>query len=200
MHCSSPLLLLRVQVWLCWSAFPQNIFFHINISLLMPGYIFEVKDTPNLHFEWLSYQISKQGIFCSLHTIQLLNILIINSMFQETTLQGFQMPCWIPSVLLTNERTNSAWNINASPVTSSGFHFIIAGKLPDKGRRHHTSVNISPRYVHIWNVTGNYSGANTILFTWISSIDSTSSLLFTSPIFYHKGYFQWSLSSYILLF
>ena len=116
-------------------------------------------------------------------------------MFQETTLQGFQMPCWIPNVLLTNERTNSAWNINASPVTSSGFHFIIADKLPDKGRRHHTSVNISPRYVHIWNVTGNYSGANTILFTWISSIDSTSFLLFTSPIFTTE-YFLWPLSSY----
>ena len=137
-------------------------------------------DTPNLHFEWLSHQISKQGIFGSLHIIQLLNILTIYSMFQETILQRFQMPFWIPNVLLTNEHTNSAWNINASPVTSSSFHFIIADKLPDKGRRHHTSVNISPRYVHIWNVTGNYSGANTILFTWISSIDSTSFLLFNS--------------------
>ena len=160
-----------MQVWLCWSAFPQNIFVHFNISFLRPACIVEVKDTPNLHFEWLRHIII---------------VLIINSMFQETTLQGFQMPCWIPNVLLTNERTNSAWNINASPVTSSGFHFIIADKFPDKGRRHHTSVNISPRSLHIWNVTGNYSGANTILFTWISSIDSTSFLLFTSPIFYHR--------------
>ena len=52
--------------------------------------------------------MSKQSIFGSFHIIQLLNILTINSMFQETTLQGFQMPCWIPNVLLTNERTNSA--------------------------------------------------------------------------------------------